>query len=88
MNINSFKGYERCDENALHRWENEGGCVGMRPQPRFAVPCSGRRDLVAMRDVRAAVPESPTGQNPDHRYRADDRLPSRGKALVAATVTA
>jgi hypothetical protein len=88
MNVNCFIGYERCDEIALHRWENEGGCMGVRPQPRLAVPYSSCRDLVAMRNSRTAVREGPSGQNSDHRYRADGRLPSRGKALVAATVTA
>jgi hypothetical protein len=38
-----------------------------------------------VRNSRTAVPESSSAQNLKHRYRADDRLPSRGKALVAAT---
>ena len=85
MNVNGFKGYERCDEKALYRWENEGGCVGLRPQPRLAEASIARRDIVAVRNNRTAVPESSSAQNLKHRYRADDRLPSRGKALVAAT---
>jgi hypothetical protein len=88
MNVNGFRGYERCDENALHRWENEGGCVGLRPQPRLAEPCSAYRDIVAMRTSRTAVPEGSSARSLKHRYRTDDQLPRRDKVLVAATVWA
>ena len=85
MNVNGFRGYERCDEIALLRWENEGGCVGLRPLPRRAEPCSARRDIVAVRNSRTAVPESSSSRNLKHRYSADGPLPRRDKALVAAT---
>jgi hypothetical protein len=88
MNVNGFRSYERCDEIALHRWENEGGCVGLRPQPRLAEPCSARRDIVAVRNSRTAVPESSNARHLKHMHRADGRLPRRDRALVAATVWA
>jgi hypothetical protein len=88
MNVNGFKGYERCDENALLRWENEGGCVGLRLQPRLTEPTSARHDLVAMRNGRTAVPEGSSARNLKHRYGTDDQLPRRDKVLVAATVWA
>jgi len=36
MKTNHFSFADRCDENALYRWENEGGCVGVRNLQRRA----------------------------------------------------
>jgi hypothetical protein len=84
MNVNGLKGYERCDEIALHRWESEGGGVGVRPQPRPAVRNSSHRDFVASRNGSVEMGESPSGKNLERRrYSAGGRLPRRAATMWA-----
>jgi hypothetical protein len=67
MNINGFKGYERCDQWALDRWEDEGGCIGVIPQNwRIALENGrrGRNDNPAMPiRLRPTYPESLKGMS-------------------------
>jgi len=70
MTIDSFKLLDRCDEYSVHRWESEGGSLGIMPQPRRAELCNGRHDFDAARKGSAAAPASTSGKVVEHTYRS------------------
>ena len=77
MTIDSFKLLDRCDEYSVHRWESEGGSLGIMPQPRRAETCNGLHDFVAAREGSAAAPASTSGKGAEHAFRSHGRLPRR-----------
>jgi hypothetical protein len=80
MKTNHFPSRDRYEENALQRWDNEGGCLGVLPRSPRTDHLVGRRDFVAERDRSEAAPASISGQNQEHGFGSHSRLPGRGKA--------
>jgi len=83
MTTSPSKTSDRHDEHALHRWEGEGGCLGVAVRPRRDESRSDRRQGAAAR--RRNVTEKSSAASASQKHLIPEESPRRGAVLLAST---